>query len=130
MSAIIHLAAVFRTPDTDLIWKSNLEGARNLISAVKGHAPSARFILASTSNVYGATGAHPGREDDDVAPQQAYPASKVAAELALRESGLTLGCAAVSFRLRGGGWASGSATEVCQGLPLAPRHADEYHPSS
>lgn len=88
VSAIIHLAAVFRTQDTDLIWKSNLEGARNLISAVKTHAPTARFILASTSNVYGATGGHPGREDDKVAPQQAYPASKVAAEQALRESGL------------------------------------------
>ncbi|MEJ1117287.1 NAD-dependent epimerase/dehydratase family protein [Phyllobacterium sp. CCNWLW109] len=32
VSAIIHLAD---TPDTDLIWKSNLEGTRNLIAAVK-----------------------------------------------------------------------------------------------
>ena len=89
VSAIIHLAAVFRTPDTDLIWKSNLDGACNLIAAVKAHAPDARFILASTTNVYNATNSHPGREDDEVAPQQAYPASKVAAEQELRESGLT-----------------------------------------
>ncbi len=41
VSAIIHLAAVFRTPDTDLIWKSNLEGTRNVIAAVKAHAPEA-----------------------------------------------------------------------------------------
>ncbi|GAB2530453.1 NAD-dependent epimerase/dehydratase family protein [Spirosoma aerophilum] len=88
VSAIIHLAAVFRTPDTDLIWKSNLEGTRNLISMVKAHAPAARFILASTTNVYNADNPHPGREDDDVTPQQAYPASKVAAEKELRESGL------------------------------------------
>lgn len=88
VSAIIHLAAVFRTQDTDLIWKSNLEGTRNLINAVKVHAPTARFVLASTSNVYGATGVHPGREDDEVAPQPAYPASKVAAEQELRASGL------------------------------------------
>ncbi|UFH57691.1 NAD(P)-dependent oxidoreductase [Spirosoma sp. KNUC1025] len=88
VSAIIHLAAVFRTPDTELIWKSNLEGTRNLISVVKAHAPNARFILASTTNVYNAHNPHPGREDDDVAPQQAYPASKVAAEQELRESGL------------------------------------------
>ena len=88
VSAIIHLAAVFRTPDTDLIWKSNLEGTRSLISVVKAHAPGARFILASTTNVYNADNGHPGREDDQVAPQQAYPASKVAAEQALRESGL------------------------------------------
>lgn len=88
-SAIIHLAAVFRTPDTDLIWKSNLEGTRNLIAAAKARAPEARFILASTSHVYDAASPHPGREDDAVDPQQAYPASKVAAEKALRESGLT-----------------------------------------
>lgn len=85
---IIHLAAVFRTPDTDLIWKSNLEGARHLVAATKAHAPEARFILASTSNVYGTDGPHPGREDDPVDPKHAYPASKVAAEKALRESGL------------------------------------------
>jgi nucleoside-diphosphate-sugar epimerase len=88
VTAIIHLAAVFRTPDTELIWKSNLEGTRNLLAAVKAHAPAARFILASTSNVYNNDQPHPGREDDAVAPQQAYPASKVAAEKELRESGL------------------------------------------
>ncbi|MCJ8143892.1 NAD(P)-dependent oxidoreductase [Ancylobacter sp. A5.8] len=88
VSAIIHLAAVFRTPDTDLIWKSNLEGTRNLISAAKAGAPQARFILASTSNIYGLDSPRPGREDDAVNPQQAYPASKLAAENLLRNSGL------------------------------------------
>ncbi|MBB3979955.1 NAD(P)-dependent oxidoreductase [Rhizobium sp. TRM96647] len=88
VSAIIHLAAVFRTPDTNLIWKSNLEGTRNLIAAARAHAPEARFILASTSNVYDADSLRPGREDDAADPQQAYPASKLTAENALRESGL------------------------------------------
>jgi nucleoside-diphosphate-sugar epimerase len=89
VSTIIHLAAVFRTADTDLIWKSNLEGTRNLIAAAKAHAPRARFVMASTSNVYNIDGSHPGREDDAAAPTQAYPASKLAAEHELRESGLT-----------------------------------------
>lgn len=89
VSAIIHLAAVFRTLDSDLIWKSNLEGTENLIAAAKAHAPEARFILASTSHVYDASNPRPGREDDAVDPRQAYPASKLAAEKALRESGLT-----------------------------------------
>jgi UDP-glucose 4-epimerase len=88
VSAIIHLAAVFRTPDTDLIWKSNLEGTRNLIAAARAHAPHARFIMASTSNIYNANNPHPGREQDAAAPEQAYPASKLAAEDELRESGL------------------------------------------
>lgn len=89
VSAIVHLAAVFRTPDQDLIWRSNLDGTRHLIAATKAHAPVARFIMASTSNVYDADGARPGREDDDAAPKQAYPASKLAAEGELRASGLT-----------------------------------------
>jgi UDP-glucose 4-epimerase len=88
VTAVIHLAAVFRTPDTDLIWRSNLDGTRRLIAAVQAHAPTARVILASTSNVYHKDQSHPGREDDAVAPQQAYPASKVAAEQELRASGL------------------------------------------
>jgi len=88
VSAIVHLAAVFRTQDTDLIWKSNLEGTRSVIEAVQVHAPKARFIVASTSNVYDKNGSKPGRETDVVQPELAYPASKVAAEKLLRESGL------------------------------------------
>lgn len=88
VSAIVHLAAVFRTQDTDLIWKSNLEGTRSLIAAVQAHAPAARFVMASTSNVYSKNSPQPGRETDAVEPQEAYPASKVAAERALGESGL------------------------------------------
>ncbi|MGO6743741.1 NAD-dependent epimerase/dehydratase family protein [Rhizobium ruizarguesonis] len=80
VSAIVHLAAVFRTQDADLIWKSNLDGTRNLIAAVKAHAPDARFIMSSTSHVYNKDNPHPGREEDPVEPQHAYPASKVAAE--------------------------------------------------
>ncbi|MDW7554484.1 NAD(P)-dependent oxidoreductase (plasmid) [Azospirillum brasilense] len=88
VSAIVHLAAVFRTQDTHLIWKCNLDGTRNLIAAAKANAPDARFIMASTSNVYNTNNPHPGREDDPVEPKHAYPASKVAAEKELRESGL------------------------------------------
>ena len=87
-SAIIHLAAAFRTPNEDEIWKVNLEGTRNLIAAVKDHAPETRFIMASTSHVYNPDSSHPGREDDPVNPTLAYPASKVEAENELRKSGL------------------------------------------
>jgi len=88
VSAIVHLAAVFRTQDTDLIWKSNLEGTRYLIAAAKAHAPDARFIMSSTTNIYNIDSPRPGREEDAAEPQQAYPASKLAAEKLLRESGL------------------------------------------
>jgi len=88
VSAIIHLAAVFRSQDADLIWRSNLDGTRNLITAAKTLAPNLRFILASTAHVYNSNNPHPGREDDAVEPEHAYPASKVAAEKELRDSGL------------------------------------------
>lgn len=88
ITAIIHLAAVFRTDDTDMIWKSNFEGTRNLINATKMYAPNARFILASTAHVYNADNPHPGREGDQTNPEHAYPASKLAAEKVVEESGL------------------------------------------
>lgn len=88
VSAIVHLAAVFRSPDTDLIWKSNLDGTRHLIDAAKNIVPGTRFLFASTSHVYNMNNPHPGRENDAVNPQHAYPASKVAAEKELRESEL------------------------------------------
>jgi UDP-glucose 4-epimerase len=88
VSAIVHLAALFRTRDEAEIWKVNLEGTRNLIAAVKERAPGARFMMASTSNVYNPDISHPGREDDVVTPALAYPASKIEAENELRNSGL------------------------------------------
>ena len=88
VSAIVHLAAVFRTPDQDAIWRANLDGTRNLIAAVKAHAPHSRFVMASTGLVYDEDASRPGREDDAVHPKLAYPASKVAAENELRGSGL------------------------------------------
>jgi UDP-glucose 4-epimerase len=88
VTAIIHLAAVFRTADNDLIWKVNRDGTRNLIDAAKAHAPDARFIMASTTNVYNSDAPRPGREDDAAEPTMAYPASKLAAENMLRTSGL------------------------------------------
>jgi UDP-glucose 4-epimerase len=89
VAAIVHLAAVFRTPDQDAIWRANLDGTRNLVAAVKAHAPEARFVMASTGLVYDEDASRPGMEDDAVHPKLAYPASKVAAENELRSSGLT-----------------------------------------
>lgn len=88
VSGIVHLAAVLRSPDTDAIRRSNIEGTRNLIAAANEHAPSARLILASTSLVYPDDLGWPGRETDLVVPAAAYPASKVTAEGDLLSSGL------------------------------------------
>ena len=89
VGAVSHLAAVLRTPDSEQIQQVNVEGTKNLIDAVRTHAPNARVIMASTNLVYNADLPRPAREDDPTNPQLPYPASKVIAERALRESGLT-----------------------------------------
>lgn len=97
VTAIVHLAATFRTQDEDLIWKANAEGTRNLIAAAQQFAPEARFIMASTSNIYNKDTPRPSREDDDVAPVLAYPASKLEAEKALRASDLNWSILRLAF---------------------------------
>ncbi|MFK0334278.1 NAD-dependent epimerase/dehydratase family protein [Rhizobium sp. NPDC090275] len=119
VSAIVHLAAVFRTQDTDLIWKSNFDGTCNLIAAAKTHAPEARFIMSSTSHVYSKNNPHPGREDDPVDPQHAYPASKMAAENELRESGLNWSILRFPF-------VYGDGDGHLQSLP---KHVSTWHPA-
>jgi UDP-glucose 4-epimerase len=119
VSAIVHLAAVFRTQDTDLIWKSNLDGTRNLITAAEAHASNARFIMSSTCHVYNKDNPHPGREDDPVDPQHAYPASKVAAEKALRESSLNWSILRFPFV-----YGDGDGH-----LEALPEHVSTWHPA-
>jgi UDP-glucose 4-epimerase len=97
VTAIIHLAAVFRTQDSDLVWRSNLDGTSNLIAAAKENAPEARFIMASTGLVYDMDSPHPGREEDAAHPTLAYPASKLAAETELRQSGLNWSILRLAF---------------------------------
>ena len=89
VDAVVHLAALFRTDDEAAIWRANLDGTRNLIAAVQEHAPGARLIMSSTGNVYDADATRPALETDACSPTAAYPASKVAAEQLLHDSGLT-----------------------------------------
>ena len=119
VSAVVHLAAVFRTRDADLIWKSNLDGTRNLIESVKAHAPEARFVMSSTSHVYSMDSAHPGQENDPVDPKQDYPASKVAAENELRQSGLTWSIVRFPFV-----YGDGDGH-----LEALPEHVGSWHPA-
>lgn len=88
VTAVVHLAALLRTPDTDAIWRTNLDGTRNLVQATLQHSPNARFVMASTSLVYDIDAAHPAAEADTVTPTAPYPASKLAAESELQKSDL------------------------------------------
>jgi nucleoside-diphosphate-sugar epimerase len=119
VTTIIHLASVFRLPNADLIWKSNLDATKNLIEAAKRHAPGARFIMASTAHVYNNNNPHPGRENDDVNPQHAYPASKIAAENLLKESGLNWSVIRFPF-------VYGDGDSHLEDLP---KHVTQWHPA-
>ena len=121
VDAIVHLVAVFRTADTELIWTTNRDGSCNLIAAAQEYAPDARFVMASTAHVYGAESPRPGREDDAVDPGHAYPASKLAAENALRSSGLT-------WTIQRYGFVYGDRDGHLEALPGQAAHAN-MHPA-
>lgn len=120
VTAVIHLAALFRTRDDEQIWAVNLEGTRNLVGALRETAPTARLLLASTSNVYDDDGTAPGREGDAVAPTLAYPASKIAAEKLVRDSGLTYGILRLPFIYGDGDGHLESLPELAAGMNWHP----------
>jgi UDP-glucuronate 4-epimerase len=91
--AVVHLAAMagvrVSIEDPALYYDVNLNGTLVLLDAAVGrllsaisYSPSANFVFASTSSVYGATRQIPFVETDPCdRPLAPYPASKRAAEL-------------------------------------------------
>jgi UDP-glucose 4-epimerase len=122
VDAVVHLAALFRTTDDDAIWRANLDGTRNLVEAVRAYAPQARFVMVSTGNVYDADALRPGRETDTCTPTAAYPASKLAAEALLRESGLTWAIVRLPFVYGDGDGHLASMPSLASRFGLHPAH--------
>jgi len=122
VDAVVHLAALFRTRDEDAIWRANRDGTRHLVEATKLHAPGARFVMASTGNVYDADGLRPGREGDSCTPTAAYPASKLAAETLLRDSGLTWSVLRLPFVYGDGDGHLASMPALATQFGLHPAH--------
>jgi len=120
VEAIIHLAAVLRTPEPKQIWNVNLDGTRNLIAAATEHAVNARFIMASTGLVYNEDSPKASLETDPVAPKRDYPASKVAAEKLLRESGLNWSILRFGFVYGDADGHIGQVPHIAQLLKLHP----------
>lgn len=103
-TAIIHLAAISAVSQARLdprrTWEVNLYGTMNLAEAVQVHAPKARFIFASTSEVYGAAFIELGKAVDEHAPlypTNPYATSKAAADLLIGQMARD-GLRAVRFR--------------------------------
>ena len=122
VDAVVHLAALFRTDDEDAIWRANLDGTRHLVEAVRAHAPRARFVMASTSNVYDPDAARPSRETDVCTSTAAYPASKLAAEALLRGSGLTWSVLRLPFVYGDGDGHLASMPALARRFGLHPAH--------
>ena len=109
VTAIVHLAAVFRTKNQDEVWRANLDGTRNLI--------------ASTGLVYNEDASRLGMEDDEVNPKLAYPASKVAAEKELRSSGLTWSILRLTFVYGDGDEHLASTAKAAAAMKMHPAQA-------
>jgi UDP-glucuronate 4-epimerase len=83
--AVIHLAALagVRTPRSfSDLWRENARASERLAAAAA--ARGARFVLASTSSVYGDAAKLPTPEDAPPSPLGPYALSKLAAERACR----------------------------------------------
>ena len=122
VDAVVHLAALFRTDDQEAIWRANFDGTRNLIDAVCAHSPRARFVMASTGNVYNADAARPALETDTCSPTLAYPASKVAAENVLRNSSLAWSILRLPFVYGDGDGHLASLGALAERVGLHPAH--------
>ncbi len=122
VDSVVHLAALFRTTDDDAIWRANLDGTRNLVEAVKAYAPQARFVMVSTGNVYDADAERPSRETDACTPTAAYPASKLAAEALVRDSGLTWSIVRLPFVYGDGDGHLASMPSLASRFGLHPAH--------
>ncbi len=85
VDAVVHLGASFRrVPDEEAVAVNQIATVELARAAL--HAGAGRFVFVSTNLVYGPGRGRPAREDDEPQPPTggAYPASKAAAEEALR----------------------------------------------
>lgn len=102
--AVFHLAAVTFLPSVEDSPREALDvnagGTLVLLEACRRHAPAARFILASSSEVYGKVPPEgmPVREDRRPAPANVYAFTKLCAEEAVRFYARAHGLSAVVLR--------------------------------
>jgi GDP-4-dehydro-6-deoxy-D-mannose reductase len=88
--AVLHLAAQASAGQSvsaaELTWRVNYGGSFALARAVARHMPDCLFFFASSADVYGKSfRLGPASEETPPVPANAYAASKLAAELMLRD---------------------------------------------
>lgn len=93
VDVVVHLAYVIPPAcleQPDEARRTNVDGTRNLVDALRAEAPRARLLFASSLDVFGRT-QHlppPRRADDPVAATDDYTAHKLECEAMVRDSGL------------------------------------------
>ena len=97
---VLHVAFVIPTLSAtgvssedrpDWAYEINVDGARNIIQAMKEQESPPKLLFTSSLHVYGQTQhlSPPRRVNDEVAPAEHYSRHKVEVEQLVRESGLT-----------------------------------------
>ncbi len=84
---VIHCAAILNSEkDHGLLWKTNVEGTKNVVSACIGNKVR-RLVFLSSVGVYGT---EPGtkNESSKVSPKTVYDRSKITAEQAVLQNGV------------------------------------------
>ncbi|HWP65515.1 MAG TPA: GDP-mannose 4,6-dehydratase [Candidatus Limnocylindria bacterium] len=102
--AVCHLAALSFVPDAERdpagAYRVNVDGTLAMLSALRHHAPRARFLYVGSSDAYGAVLSDDLPIDEEVAfrPLTVYGASKAAAELTAAQWGRAYGLDVVRAR--------------------------------
>lgn len=84
---VIHLAGIALPsfPDTELMYKINMFGTKNLLDSIQEYVPNIqKIIVASTAHVYGITGSGLVQESHPLQPVSHYGNSKLAMENIVR----------------------------------------------
>lgn len=102
VSVVYHFAAYFDfyPSDEDLMFKVNVEGARNMMTACAG-TDVERFIYCSSTETMGTIRFPPGTEDTELRPDFSYGESKILTEKVIREITEDTGLAHIILRPTG-----------------------------
>jgi len=102
--AVVHLAALSFAPaaerDPAGAYRTNLGGTLAVLAAARAHAPRARVLIVTSSDVYGDVRAEelPVVEETPLRPVSVYGASKAAADIAAAKWGGAYGLDVVRAR--------------------------------